>query len=120
MRKVKFRYRFKNRETGEIVVAIVPLENVNRGISTFISIIPRLVDPPNVWDWLEWEVVARDEFTGIKDSKGEDVYEGDIDKRLNEIIFDDGCFKVFVDGMGSVPLFLFKDVEIIGNIHENP
>lgn len=74
------------------------------------------------------------EFTGLKDEKGNDVFEGDIlrfnpDHRFfNWIVeFNDGCFVIInigVDGyLGDRFKFessFFSNREVIGNIYENP
>lgn len=79
--------------------------------------------------WWEHGALVLMQFTGLLDSKGKEIYEGDIIKTkwggIGKIEFDDGTFVyLFEDGKNMQRLteesIKEKESEIIGNIYENP
>ncbi len=122
MRKIKFRYRFQNHKTKEIITAVIDLDRLENQ-SKF---------NPDVLDFLEWEILSRDEFTGLTDSKDKEIYEADKVKEANVLAgiveFDKGCFslkitmskRMGIDVGQSIPLFDInpKFLLVTGNIYE--
>ena len=75
--------------------------------------------------FIEGQPVELMQYTGLTDTNGVKVFEGDIvrceNRHVWQVSFDRGCFVAHTPGDDSEFVFLDDyDFEVIGNIHQHP
>ena len=121
-REIKFRYVFKRKTDGHIYIIEFNVEALeDKSVSQIKTMLRNDL----------WKLVARDQFTGLLDRNGKEIYEGDIIQYQNEcadrtpvlVPFMTPKNLEYITGIGNSEWEekenQYSNIEVIGNIHEN-
>ena len=124
MRKIKFKYIYeKNNKIKSFIFDIEDIEYLDDVMyvihfSSFAKFDKYMLGK-------KYKLVARLEYTGLNDDKGNDIFEGDLlsnseNNNIFEVIFKDGCFMVKHKNIIICPLktVVKNGCEVIGVISE--
>lgn len=127
MRDIKFRFVYQNKTTREIQFFILRLEDLCHA---------QRIGNGNYHIWVgdggDFELIAKDQYTGLADYARKPIYEGDIlqwpaskEKAVVEYIANCTQFrlidhKLFIDCSLGLNIGDKGMAVVIGNIHENP
>ncbi len=124
MREIKFKYIGKNL-SDKVFIEIFTIQQIEEN---------------EVFKWMKKNnivpsSVKRNQYTGVKDKNRKEIYEGDLffdetDNFYLKVIFDIDrslyCFERWENNewcgfpSDELVMFFLSNMEIIGNIHENP
>ena len=116
MREIKFKIVYQHEETGRIAERLISIGD------SIPDIGPR------------WFIIAKHQYTGLKDKNGVEIYDGDVLQRdeydtPDESMYYEKCIVVWDESAWKVKFYddilLICDYKpdtgwVIGNIYENP
>lgn len=111
MREIKVKLYYRHNETGKIAIKIAKL---GEPLPDFDAV---------VGFGGTWTIIGKGEYTGLKDSNGSEIWEGDI-IQTNEAgwvgyVVHDAGQHYLQDDKGGYCRDINAWIEIIGNIHED-
>ena len=123
MREIKFRVWVKDRKA---VFEVVLINYVTKKVTYLLERVGHLLSIRDE----KFNDIELMQYTGLKDMRGKEIYEGDIlfesfGERYYKVIFENGSFRAEAEGDFDEYSFDLIDIvaqgcEVVGNIYENP
>lgn len=132
MREILF--RGKRTDNGEWVEGYFATHTICTVYDTYLAPVIEKIPQSIYGDDTTWEIIpeTRGEFTGLTDKNGRRIFEGDIvrhDVNYHDMVisydvenWDGWLYEDIDDNMQAYSIceFCLNDIEVIGNIHDNP
>jgi len=111
MRDIKFRYVYKDSKNNKLTGKCFTLEEVENG-----DPFDYICDSPFLKDYL---VIAKDQYTGVKDTSGVEIYENDLLDEEWVVSFDQGRFVIISKFANTQAHITTWRLKVTGNTHED-
>jgi hypothetical protein len=139
MREIKFSYIYQHNETGQLIDLRYTLDEIEKGNAErdknkrfmdnliYLRKVYRRLTDEQIEAINKYSLVARRQYSGMKDKKDVEIYEGDIVTGKKRGAPIKGYLKVidihwFLHDQEDTFIYFGSvgDLEVIGNIYENP